>query len=605
MNNPYSKILLVFLMVTILVGGLTFPRRTYAWWGVLDFNILDSGTWVTAIETLLQAAWNYIKDNYQKILRDIIAKKIIDYLVNEAVKWVQGGGQPQFVTDWQGFVTRVGQDVAGQVINQLSSISICAPFKTAVIDSAKALAPYGNSSINALSCPYGKISLGDFYNNFNNGGWKAYSAMWQPGGNYYFSTLVAYDYMLSRTNAAVTANTNEALAGQGYLSPKKEISAEGKPTANSGNSLSGANQASKTYVTEKYNITNESVNGITSYNLKDKKTGESYDYVKNNVTGETAINKFDAQGHGVGSVDKSSPLYGELGGQAKTINDLSFANDVTSYTKNLITTPGSTLGKTVADSLTSDYQWSANIQSWVSALVNAALSRLMREGLAAMQSSKEAESSGNADGFYPEEYKALAQNENVQTNQQMTSQVKVFVDAWQYILNDKKRALTASQSIVTILGAMKKQNCQVTDDEVTNAESEVDRFKNDVDDFGTRIADGNKLIDQLNNATTSAENAVAIQAYSAFLAKYNNNENQLMTLNPAPTSSQFNNNDIQNIINKFGITMDVTSTIQQSFTAKETADKEAADKEKALTDAQTRLTGCAGTIISTSTATST
>ena len=652
MPIKYSKILIIFLTIIFIVMsvGLISPNKIHAYWGVEDTNVTDpvvfaelpiigaasvatkasaataatatTGNWTETIANWATQVAKWAKDELLKTLRDVIAKKLIDYTVNQAIQWIQGGGDPKFVTDWQGLLTRTGQDVTGQVISQLGGINICSPFKSAVINSTRIMAPYGGSSINrALSCPYGQIgvNLADFYRNFGNGGWKAYSAMWQPGGNYYSATLMSYDYMLSRTNAAVTAKTNEAIAGSGYLSATKEVKAEGKPSSRPQRSAPGwltsllnnpNKDSSGEYSVEKgFGGPDDPTNPSTGYILKNEKLGASYEVIFNNETGGTTINTYkDGKSLGEVSYQDSPDLFNKLSfeaannyaNEARTMEQIS---DVGGYVKNVINTPGDTIGKTIADSITSDYQWSANIQSWVSALVNAAISRLMREGLSAMQSSDEAEKSSNAIPWYPDEYKSIAQNEMVQSNQQLIDQIKKFTGAWQYILNIKRKALVASESIVKIFEDMKKNNCQVTDSEIANAKSERDRLKNEVVSFEAKIAEGNQVISQLNNAQTSAENASAIQNYNSFLSKYNTSENQLLVLS---VSGQISTSD--NLVVNYGTsTRSFTTSTQPSSnpTAKEAAEREATAKEKALSDAQTRSTGCTGIIISTSTATST
>ena len=39
-------------------------------------------------------------------MRDIIAKRIMDYIVDQTVQWIQGGGEPKFVTNWDSFYER-------------------------------------------------------------------------------------------------------------------------------------------------------------------------------------------------------------------------------------------------------------------------------------------------------------------------------------------------------------------------------------------------------------------------------------------------------------------------------------------------------------------
>ncbi|MEK7129357.1 MAG: hypothetical protein AAB858_03320, partial [Patescibacteria group bacterium] len=58
-----------------------------------------------------EKVYDYLLDKLWPALRDMVAKRIMDYIVNETVKWIQGGGKPKFIGNWEGFVKDVG-DIA-------------------------------------------------------------------------------------------------------------------------------------------------------------------------------------------------------------------------------------------------------------------------------------------------------------------------------------------------------------------------------------------------------------------------------------------------------------------------------------------------------------
>ncbi|MCL4437647.1 hypothetical protein M1513_01240, partial [Patescibacteria group bacterium] len=61
----------------------------------------------SAVEFAADKAWK-ASEVLGRSLRDIIAKRIMDYIVDQTVKWIQGGGKPKFITNWNGFLKDVG-----------------------------------------------------------------------------------------------------------------------------------------------------------------------------------------------------------------------------------------------------------------------------------------------------------------------------------------------------------------------------------------------------------------------------------------------------------------------------------------------------------------
>ena len=178
-------------------------------------------------QVVVQAAWKisdigrWLKEDLMKSLRDVIAKRIIDYIVDQTVQWIQGGGKPQFVTDWKGFLKKAGDIAFDQVIKDVGLARLCEPFSLQVRIS---LLPVQGFSTR-ISCTLDSVvkNIEDFYKNFENGGWIAYNEAWQPQNNYFGQMLMIHDQILTETSKEVTAQANDALAGKGFLSVKKCI----------------------------------------------------------------------------------------------------------------------------------------------------------------------------------------------------------------------------------------------------------------------------------------------------------------------------------------------------------------------------------------------
>lgn len=134
-------------------------------------------------------------------------------------------------------------------------------------------------------------------------------------------------------------------------------------------------------------------------------------------------------------------------------------------------TPGSVIGKAVGDAITSDSKWAANIQSWTAALVNAAINRLITEGLGAMRNAI----AGGGDSYRPPEYASLVTQEIESQKRQLVAQAQKFLDEEQYLLNAKTKAVIAAGDAVTSLQSLSARGCAppVTASDIAAAQNNV------------------------------------------------------------------------------------------------------------------------------------
>jgi len=202
------------LTVSVFTSILIFPKKTEA--GIPVFDSANLGGKLTDISEKI-ARW--VKEDLVKSLRDVIAKRIIDYIVDQTIVWIQGGGQPKFVTDWDGFLKDAANIAFDQVIKDVGLAQLCSPFKLQVQISLLPVQQFQQR----IDCTLDDVvkNIEDFYNDFEKGGWIAYNETWQPQGNYYGEMLMIHDEMITRGALAKEAAEKEALAGKGFLSVKK------------------------------------------------------------------------------------------------------------------------------------------------------------------------------------------------------------------------------------------------------------------------------------------------------------------------------------------------------------------------------------------------
>ena len=137
-------------------------------------------TITTALGWVGDKVWQ-IKDDLLKSLRDAIVKRIVDMMTDQVVTWIQGGGEPRFVTDWQGFLNDSFQAGVGDVINEGNLKFLCQPFSFQLKIALLSVPTFSKR----VSCTLDDIvaNIQDFYDDFRNGSWVAYEASWRPENN--------------------------------------------------------------------------------------------------------------------------------------------------------------------------------------------------------------------------------------------------------------------------------------------------------------------------------------------------------------------------------------------------------------------------------------
>jgi len=498
MNFSLKKIIIFLIIFSVLFNtsgilGPNFfnPKLKHVSFKSVSFEFAppkaEALTWSTFAEQLVGLArqvWEFVKENWQKWLRDIIAKKIIDYIVDETIKWVQGGGKPMFISDWNQFAKNAFNMAAGSVIEQTVPF-LCSPFRLQVQLSLQPV-PY----FQQVSCTLDQVvsNINDFYDNFQNGGWIAYNTAWQPQNNYYGATLITYDQMITQGAAAAQAAVNEGLAGSGFLG-SKQCKGGGKSSADLADLEAGGTN-------------------ISNYQKDSKGNYCTTDQMQN-------------------------------------------------------VTPGATVGAAVASAITSDKDWAANIQSWISALINAVINRLTREGVGLMKGSSESN-----DYYYPPEYANLADQESNNNKQTMITEINKFANGWDSLLYYKNNSLSYVSSTEAILIQMQVMTCtpQVTNDEITSVQSDFDKLIVEVTDLNIKLADADGAIEIIQNADFSSgqQSTEAQAAYGDFMDIYNNNET-LDKINPdvidaASSESQAQANNLAEVQSRLNVCQAGTAT---------------------------------------------
>jgi hypothetical protein len=172
------------------------------------------------------AVWELVKRNVDEIRKfikkmalEILKDKLIHRMINQIIRWVQGGGTPGFVTNWKGFLAGAISSGVGDALYQIYP-RICQPFRPLI---QIAFRPIGNIYDEYTKCTLGNIvnNLRNFYNDFKYGGWISYSKVLDPRNNLWGQIIITDDIVLQKAAAEKEAEKDNAVASKGFLPTTK------------------------------------------------------------------------------------------------------------------------------------------------------------------------------------------------------------------------------------------------------------------------------------------------------------------------------------------------------------------------------------------------
>ncbi|TSC89800.1 MAG: Uncharacterized protein G01um10143_290 [Parcubacteria group bacterium Gr01-1014_3] len=215
------RILTILLGITILmqtIGSFPIPTAKAAIPVMIADAVIHAQAAAIAAATTKSAA-QQILDWLETFALSTLKRRLLDVLVDQVVSYIQGGGQPQFVTDWKGFLEDAGQAAAGDFAKELGAGFLCEPFRFGIQINFYKIPTFAQKA----ECTLDKIvgNINNFYNDFRNGGWLAYGTSLQPRNNYFGALIMALQENEIRKSAAAFAAYNEAQAGDGFISQKK------------------------------------------------------------------------------------------------------------------------------------------------------------------------------------------------------------------------------------------------------------------------------------------------------------------------------------------------------------------------------------------------
>jgi hypothetical protein len=153
----------------------------------------------------------------KKLATEIVKDQLIHRLINQIIRWVQGGGKPQFITNWKGFLEDTASRGAGLALQKIYP-QICQPFQPLIRIAFQSVNTYDNY----VSCTLGDIvnNLKNFYNDFKYGNWISYASVINPNGNFFGQLIISRDIVLEEAAKEKESQKSSAESGRGFLPTK-------------------------------------------------------------------------------------------------------------------------------------------------------------------------------------------------------------------------------------------------------------------------------------------------------------------------------------------------------------------------------------------------
>lgn len=203
------------------LGGLTGlfgVSRTFAAAFVPVGDILNKPEHLITAKSSTGNWLHRIFEWVRKTATEILKDQVVHMMVQQIIGWVQGGGKPQFITNWRGFLRDAGNEAAGNLIAKYRP-GFCSSFGPLL---EVALQPVPNIELRRSACTLDRVvgNVRGFYDNFRSGGWIAYGAAFQSNNNLYGSLIGYHDKIMREGAEAKEAASKEAEAGKGFTGVK-------------------------------------------------------------------------------------------------------------------------------------------------------------------------------------------------------------------------------------------------------------------------------------------------------------------------------------------------------------------------------------------------
>ncbi len=173
---------------------------------------------------------DYLK-KYMDILLEYAKNTVLKAMAAQVVNWVAGGPEPQFVTNWDGFLRQAADNGIGRVLNEALPAVCGGPDDIGNLLTNGALGQMAQlirdimQPVNTLNgnLPYEQCTLSkvvqnfkDFERDLRNGGWVAYAELMKPQNTLNGNLIAIADRKLTIAGKQREEAEKQAAAGSGF-----------------------------------------------------------------------------------------------------------------------------------------------------------------------------------------------------------------------------------------------------------------------------------------------------------------------------------------------------------------------------------------------------
>lgn len=180
---------------------------------IVDVAVLEKEIPNEATDTFREIAFSLIE-----FLIGTLRKIILDQLVDGIVSWIQGGGEPKFVTNFTGFLQDAVDSAIGETVSQALGEWVCSPYS---LQLKLSLLPTPKFSDQACTLSGIADNFEQFIDNFQNGSWITLNRAWTPENTFYGQVVMLYDRALNKSIEERRSHELESASGGSFLSKTK------------------------------------------------------------------------------------------------------------------------------------------------------------------------------------------------------------------------------------------------------------------------------------------------------------------------------------------------------------------------------------------------
>lgn len=196
-------------LVSSKVGGLTDAIGT-------SVPTSDGGQHIATAKGTLENCLLALKDLAIKVLLAQLKKRLLDRLTDDTVKWISGdGGKPQFITNFGSVFKQSADEALGETLRASGMGKLCSDRLSLQVQLSLRNPPTFSQAPTCTLTGAAK-NIAAFGDNFKNGSWIGYGQLLEPSNNRWGLELLAKDALANKKTELTESAKLKTTSNQGY-----------------------------------------------------------------------------------------------------------------------------------------------------------------------------------------------------------------------------------------------------------------------------------------------------------------------------------------------------------------------------------------------------